>query len=77
MNDAREGGGRLSRRAFVRVAATAAVAACVRTREESGPMANPVLIRGAGVANSQPLPACWASNTFHSGCAFSFVLLWT
>jgi alpha-L-fucosidase len=41
MNDAREGGGGgLSRRAFVRVAATAAVAACVRTREESGPMAN-------------------------------------
>jgi alpha-L-fucosidase len=40
MTDARGGGGGLSRRAFVRVAATAAVAACVRTREESGPMAN-------------------------------------
>jgi len=40
MNDARGGSGGLSRRAFVRVAATAAVAACVRTREESGPMAN-------------------------------------
>jgi alpha-L-fucosidase len=40
MNEAREGGRGLSRRAFVRVAATAGVAACVRTREETGPMAN-------------------------------------
>ena len=40
MNDPRESGRGLSRRAFVRVAATAAVAACVRTREESGPIAN-------------------------------------
>ncbi len=35
----RNGGG-LSRRAFVKVAATAAAAACIRTREESGPIAN-------------------------------------
>ena len=40
MTDARGGGGGLSRRAFVRVAATAAIAACVRPREESGPLAN-------------------------------------
>jgi alpha-L-fucosidase len=32
--------GGLSRRAFVRVAAAAAAAACVRTREETGPIAN-------------------------------------
>ncbi len=34
------GGGGLSRRAFVKVAAAAAAAACVRTREETGPIAN-------------------------------------
>ncbi len=36
------GGGGLSRRAFVKVAATAAAAACVRTREETGPIAKPL-----------------------------------
>jgi alpha-L-fucosidase len=34
------GGGGVSRRAFVKVAAAAAAAACVRTREETGPIAN-------------------------------------
>src|SRR5215475_13030020 len=47
MNDPREGGRTLSRRAFVSVAATAAVAACVPTRQPSGPSA---------IADNRPRP---------------------